>query len=155
MIYIFDSNSLIDLFKNFYFKRFPSLWEKFDQAVDEKQIISVREVIHEIGNRGDRLSDWSKEHRTLFQQPTPDELIFVTEIFKVPHFQSMVRKKERLLGKPVADPFVIAKAKVMEACVITQENNKPNSSRIPNVCEYFKIECSNLEGFMEQENWIF
>jgi len=33
----------------------------------------------------------------------------------------MIRKQERLKGKPVADPFVIARAKISGACVVTQE----------------------------------
>ena len=155
MIYVFDSNALIDLFKNFYLNRFPSLWERFDQVVKESKIISVREVYNEIKGRGDRLSQWAKEKQNLFQESSPEEFAFVVEIFKVPHFQSLVRKKERLQGKPVADPFVIAKAKVLKGCVITQESKKPNAAHIPNVCEYFSIDCLNLEGFMEREDWTF
>ena len=156
MIYVFDSDAFINLFKHFYLNRFPSLWEKFDQLVKEGVIISVREVYNEIEERGDRLSQWAKNNRHLFQQPSPEELAFVVEIFKVTHFQSLIRKKERLQGKPVADPFVIAKAKILNGCVITQELKKPNAAGIPNVCEYFNnIDCLNLEGFMERENWTF
>lgn len=155
MIYVFDSSTLIDLFRNFYQKRFPSLWEKFDQAVKAKSIISVREVFNEIEQRDDRLSEWAKNNRDFFQPPVPEELVFVAEIFAVSHFQSLVRKQERLQGKPVADPFVIAKAKVLRGCVVTEEDKKPNASRIPNVCEHFAVECLTLEGFMERENWTF
>jgi len=48
MIYVFDSSTLIDLFRYYYRNRFPSLWEKFDQAVKAESIISVREVFNEI-----------------------------------------------------------------------------------------------------------
>ncbi|MDP2718421.1 MAG: DUF4411 family protein [Dehalococcoidia bacterium] len=155
MIYVFDSDALIDLFKHFYLNRFPSLWEKFDLLAKEGKIISVREVYNEIGGRGDRLSQWAKKTQNLFQQSSPEELVFVTEIFKVRHFQSLIHEKERLQGKPVADPFVIARAKIFHGCVITQENKKPNAAKIPNVCERFNIDCSNLEGFMEREGWTF
>lgn len=155
MIYVFDSDALIDLFKNFYLNRFPSLWERFDQVVKESKIISVREVYNEIKERGDRLSQWAKEKQNLFQESSPEELAFVVEIFKVPHFQSLIRKKERLQGKPVADPFVIARAKILNGCVITQEKKKTNVAKIPNVCEHFGMACSNLEGFMEREDWTF
>ena len=155
MIYVFDTSTLIDLFRNFYPKRFPSLWEKFDQAVKAESIISVREVFNEIEERGDRLSKWAKINRYFFQLPASEELGFVAEIFAVSHFQSLVRKQERLQCKPVADPFVIAKAKVLVGCVVAEEDMKPNASRIPNVCEHFGIDCLNLEGFMERENWMF
>lgn len=155
MIYVFDSSTLIDLFRYYYPSRFPSLWEKFAQAVATQNIISVREVRNEIGQGEDRLAEWAKEQRDFFQSPEPEELRFVAQIFAVPHFQTLVRTQERLQGKPVADPFVIAKAKVLQGCVVTEEVFKPHGSRIPNVCRHFSISCLNLEGFMEQENWTF
>ena len=155
MIYVFDSDALIDLFKNFYLNRFPSLWERFNQLANDEIIISVREVYNEIDGYSDRLTQWAKEHRHFFQQSSPEELSFVTEIFRIRHFQSLIRKKERLQGKPVADPFVIALANKIEGCVVTQEKKKPNAAQIPNVCEHFSIDCLNLEAFMEREDWTF
>ena len=156
MIYVFDSSPLIVLFRHYYLDRFPSLWENFDALVLEHRIISVREVRKELEGHGDRLSDWVKDHRELFPTPTADELNFVAEIFKVTHFQTLVKKREQLQGKPVADPFVIAKAKIQEeGCVVTQEVKKPNAAKIPNVCEHFDIPCLNLEAFMENEKWRF
>lgn len=156
MIYVFDSSPLIDLFRYYYPNRFPSLWENFDALVSEHRIISVREVRKELEGYGDRLSDWVKGHREFFLTPTTDELRFVAEIFKIAHFQMLVRKREQLQGNPVADPFVIAKAQALEeGRVVTQEVKKPNAARIPNVCEHFDIPCLNLEAFMENENWRF
>jgi hypothetical protein len=96
-----------------------------------------------------------KANRDFFTAPSNEELIVVAQIFAVPHFQSLVREQARLQGSPVADPFVIARAKVLGACVVTEEKLKPNSSRIPNVCKHFCIECCSLEGFMEAEGWTF
>ena len=156
MIYIFDSSPLIVLFKHYYPDRFPSLWENFDALILERRIISVREVKRELEGRGDRLSDWAKDHGKVFSTPTIDELNFVAKIFKIAHFQTLVKKQEQLQGKPVADPFVIAKAKIQEqGCVVTLEAKKPNAAKIPNVCEHFGIPCINLEAFMENERWRF
>ena len=93
MKYVFDSDSLIDLFRHYYPERFPTLWENFDALVSG--------------------------------------------------------------GKPVADPFVIARAKISGACVVTQEKKTDNAAKIPNVCDHFGIRCINLEGFMEKESWKF
>jgi len=156
MKYVFDSNSLIDLFKHYYPERFPTLWEKFDALVSEGKLLSVREIFNEIGSNEDSLANWAKEKKNiLFLESTTEELKLVGEIFQVRHFQAMVRKQERLKGKPVADPFIIAKAKVINGCVVTQEKSTENAAKIPNVCERFKIPCINLEGFMEKENWTF
>jgi len=156
MKYVFDSDSLINLFRHYYSERFPTLWERFHALVSAEELISVREVFNEIGSSEDSLAIWAKEQKkALFTEPTIEEFKFVGEIFKVPHFQAMIRKQERLKGKPVADPFVIARARLSGACVITQEKNVENAAKIPNVCEHFEIPCINLEGFMEKENWIF
>lgn len=155
MIYVFDSSPLVDLFRYFYPQRFPSLWASFDKLVSAQKIISVREVYNELKDYEDRLANWVKSHRSSFPKPSNDELNFVVEIFKITHFQMLIRKKERLQGKPVADPFVIAKAKVYEGCVVTQEKFKKNAAQIPNVCDHFNVPCIDLEGFMENENWKF
>jgi len=81
--------------------------------------------------------------------------MFVKEIFSVSHFRQLVAQKQRLRGTPVADPFVIASAKARQGCVVTEEESKPNSAMIPNVCEYFEIDCVHVEGFMEREDWSF
>ena len=155
MIYIFDSSTLIDLFRHFYLGRFPTLWQDFDILVSNKSIVSVSEVAKELQQKHDRLSEWVKNHRKIFLKPTSDELEFVKEIFNIPHFQKLIKKRELLEGKPVADPFVIAKAKALGAFVVTQEDDKKNAAKIPNVCRHFGIPCLNLEGFMEKENWEF
>jgi hypothetical protein len=157
MIYVFDTSSLVVLFRYFYPDRFPSLWEKFESTIAHKEFISAREVINEINNYAyvDRLSDWANGNKELFPTPTEEELSFVTDIFAVDHFQNMIRRKERLQGKPVADPFVIAKAKIVQGTVVTQELWKDNSAKLPNVCDHFNIPCIDLENFMEKEDWTF
>nr|VFJ92308.1 MAG: protein of unknown function (DUF4411) [Candidatus Kentron sp. LFY] len=68
----------------------------------------------------------------------------------------MISKQKTLQGKPVADPFVIALAKCLEnSCVVTSETKSSNAAKLPNVCEHFKVDWTNLEGFMEREDWRF
>ncbi len=99
--------------------------------------------------------DWSK--LAAYPQPvlTPEEQAFVGEIFRVRHFQALVGNTQRLTGLPVADPFVIAAARIRGGCVVTEEVKKPNAAKVPNVCEHFGIECLNVEGFLEQNGWEF
>jgi len=157
MIYVFDTSSLSVIFKHYYRDRFPTFWDCFEPAIGEGAIISVKEVKREINESVPRLFEWSKEHKEFFAEPTQEEFVFLTKIFKVRHFQTLIKKRERLMGKPVADPFVIAKASIYgkEGCVVTEEANLKNAARIPNVCDHFSIECINLETFMEKQNWSF
>ena len=156
MVYVFDNNSFREL-GSYYPKQFPSFWEKFDQAVTVGKIISVREVHRELKSytRHPHISDWVADHRNIFLLPNAAEMRFVSQIFSVPHFQTLVKGKNRLTGKPCADPFIIAKAHFINGCVVTEESRKPNAAKIPNVCEHFEIDCTNLQGFMEREGWTF
>ena len=151
-IYVFDSSALMDMFGYYYESRFPTLWKRFYEAIDIGQVVSVREVRHEIDNyhkKDRRINEWAKQNPSIFTVPIIDEMLFVQEIFKNENFQAVISKKSLLNGNPVADPFVIAKAKVINATVVTNEKNNPNGARIPNICEYFKVECINLEKFLK------
>jgi len=101
------------------------------------------------------LIDWVKPNSTMFPPPSAAETAFVALIFAVPHFQALVSAKQRLQGKAVADPFVIASAGEKEWCVVTEEQLKPNAAKIPNVCQHFGVRCTNLEGFMHESGWSF
>ena len=90
-----------------------------------------------------------------FLVPNTAELRFVSKIFSVPHFLTLVSQKSILEGHPCADPFIIAKAQIIDGCVVTEEKWKQNAAKIPNVCEYFRVDCTNLRGFMEREGWTF
>ena len=178
-IYVFDSGPLINLFRYYFRERFPSLWQHFDEMIANGRITSTREVSNELAGHEDKsankrkesrredssesekqedeLARWCKKNRVkVFVTPTPAELEVVTNIFSVHHFQAMIRRKERLKERPVADPFVIARAKCLgNGCVVTTEKRKPNSANIPNVCENFGVDWTDLEGFMELEKWRF
>lgn len=156
MLYVFDTNSL-RILSNFFPQRFPSFWTKFDKYVSEGKTISVREVLKEleIQINVEHLQNWIKENKKIFFLPSEDESLFVSKIFAVSHFQHLISHEARLKGNPVADPFVIAVAKIKGGCVVTEEKWKKNSAKIPNICEHFEIKCTNLEGFMETENWEF
>lgn len=157
MTYVFDNGSLRRLCENYYPARFPSLWKEFDELVSAGTVVSVREVYKEIERWQPtrKLVQWAKNHRGQFPSPSPAELEFVTQIFRVKHFQMLIEKRSILQGTPAADPFVIAKAKVDGRVVVTEERFKENAARIPNVCAHFGIDCTDLEGFMEREGWQF
>lgn len=157
MVYVFDTNALITLFANYYQSRFPTLWERFDQLVRSHRVTSTREVLREIEayHGTTRLTEWATANKGVFPEPAEQEMQFVGEIFAIPHFQSLVSTERRLSGRPVADPFVIARARFVGGRVVTQEAHRPNSARIPNVCEHFGIPVCDLEGFMAFESWEF
>lgn len=156
MIYVFDNSPLSALFKNFYQKRFPTLWKHFDSLVADGRLLSTREALREIEDSSiDLLRDWCKSNKHIFTMPTAEEGGFVAKIFAVPHFRQNIEQKKLYKGGRNADPFVIAKAAVIKGTVVTMELEKPNSAKIPNICKHFDVPCKTLEEFMEAEDWKF
>jgi hypothetical protein len=156
MIFVFDTSVFIVL-KHFYPATFLSLWAQLDDLVGKGGVISVREVLRELEdyNDADFIQEWAKRNKTIFAIPSNDEFLFVQEILSIPRFRTLIGQKAILQGKAVADPFVIAAAKIRNGTVVTEEREKPNAARIPNVCAHFHIPCLNLETFMKQRKWTF
>ncbi len=125
-MYVFDNNSFREL-GSYYPNQFPSFWIEFNRAVEDTKIItSVREVYRELEfytrPRHDHITNWVKEHRSIFNEPSIDERNFVNQILSTKNFKDMLRHEHLYEGKPCADPFIIAAAKSINACVVTEES---------------------------------
>lgn len=156
MTYVFDTNVFSQLFDSYYRSRFPTLWEQYDELVANDRITSTREVRREIENhRASTLRDWANENREIFPAPNADEATAVSRIFRVAHFQQIIERRKLQKGGLNADPFIVARAIVLERTVVTMESGSPNGAKIPNICAHFEVNCLSLEGFMEAENWVF
>ena len=157
-MYIFDTSSFSLLFK-YYPSRFPSLWNKFDELIKSQRVSSVIEVYKELQgmDKNEAAITWTNDNKDIFHKPSGAEASFMMALFKERngHFQGMIEKTKQLKGGLCADPFLVAKAKINNLTIITEERNKPNSTKIPAICEYYSIPCNNLELFMIKENWIF
>lgn len=156
MRYVFDTNAFSQLFHSYYRNRFPTLWEQFDELVENGDVTSTREVSREIeGDRVVALREWAVGQSDLFPTPNAAEGGFVGQIFAVPHFLQIIERKKLLKGGLNADPFIIARAHTTGGTVVTLEGEPPNGAKIPNICRHFGIPCLSLEGFMEEEDWTF
>lgn len=156
MIYVFDTSSIRSL-QHFYPSVFKTIWDGLDGLVQQQNLVSTREVWNELGRQNvsvDVLA-WAKQNKQIFTTPNAAELQFVAQIFQIKHFQNLIGEQQRLKGTPVADPFVIACAKIKGATVVTEEQLKPNAAKIPNVCAHFNVPCIDLEKFMQQQGWAF
>lgn len=156
--FIFDTSS-IRVIGNYYPEQFPTFWTQFDKAVTDEKVKFVREVYKELEVQvqvtDKAIWDWVRERKAMFAEPTDAEGLFVAQIFTVAHFRTLVGERQRLQGNPVADPFVIARAHCSNGCVVTEEKMKPGAAKIPNVCDHFKVYCTNVEGFLKAMDWKF
>jgi hypothetical protein len=151
-MYIFDTN-VFHALGYYYPSRFPTIWARIDELASKHVLRSVREVQREIERNCpfDCIDDWVKKHHELFLIPTEEEAKVVAEIFKKEQYRGFVKREKLLKGLPVADPFIIAAAKVHSACVVTQESLKAGGARIPTACAELRVPCIDLEKFFEQE----
>lgn len=155
-MYVLDTNVISNLHKNYYRKRFVSLWKAFDQLVADGKITSTREAYHELhdGVPGAD-TEWAKANEKLFAIPDAKEGAFVGKIYSVAHFQTNIERQKLFKGGRNADAFIVARAFAVGGSVVTAERFKPNAVKVPNICEHFKIPCLDLESFMEKEGWEF
>lgn len=155
-MYVFDTSPLSSLFKNYYRRRFPTLWNRFDGMAADGLIISTREARREcLDSPVEPLRVWAEANQGVFHVPTAAEAEFIKQIYAVRHFQQNIEQKKLLKGGRNADPFIIAMAATAGRCVVTMEQYKDNGVKIPNICEHFGVECLSLEDFMEREHWEF
>ena len=152
MLYVVDTSSFIVMW-HYFPDRFPTFWTDLDTLVANGSVVSVSEVLKELNNDATRphLAAWLKKNKPLFSSPNSTETRNVAKIFSVKQFQSLLKRKDILEGKQVADPWVIARAMALNGCVVTEESTRPEVLRIPQVCAHFKLKCINLEGMMLQQ----
>ena len=122
----------------------------------------MREVYNEVFDYGDTLSEWAKKNKNdLFTAPAESEQKIVLEILSDKHNRELVPKSKRIKNVPVADPFVIAKAKSISVCVVAEDGFntkgelKENVVKLATVCKKLDVPCLNLDNFMRQEKWKF
>jgi len=149
--YVIDSSSLIDLFRLYPPERkiFYPLWEKINKATTEKLIISSRYVKKELNlDNNEEILKWIKNSGLQFAGFTSEETRLIPELQR--HFPNLINWNS---DENAADPWIITLAITQKLTVITEEKKKPNAHKIPNVCEYFGIECINLLGLFGKEGW--
>jgi hypothetical protein len=152
-MYVFNT-TLLWAFGRYYPAQFPTIWKRVDHLVDEDVFRSVREVKREIEHNCafEHIAQWVKAKHKIFKIPNDAESEFVADLFRNDQFRALVRRQKMLKGLPVADPFVIAAAKVHNGCVITDESLKRGGARIPTICRELGIECINVEEFLHRED---
>lgn len=152
MKYVIDTNALRTFFRFYYREVTPDLYKNFDKMIDSRELISVKEVYNEMERQHQKDSDVLKELKNIkhiFLEPTNEEEInIIQDIYKNINFQHNIKEKNILEGKPVADAFLVAKAKIENAVLITSENFSPNAAKIPNMCEKYSVKYINYEKFL-------
>lgn len=154
MVYILDTNIFRKLLDHFpkKGKAFEAVWEAIDDGISNKTIFSVDECFNEIANHYSPDSDnfkWVKSRKEMFLNPTNEESLILKDLFLKTKMQESIHTKNILSNRPSADAYIAAKAKVLNATVVTSEAYKPHSAQLPNVCEELGVKYISYDDFME------
>ena len=152
MKYVVDTNVLRTFF-DFYFREVsPELYNSFDKMIEDGNLISVREVYNEMNRQHKKDSvTWSELNKIkhIFLEPTNEEEInIIQDIYSNINFRNNIKEINILKGWPVADAFLVAKAKTEKAVLVTNEKFSPNAAKIPNICNKYDVKCIGLQQFL-------
>lgn len=154
MVYVLDTNIFRKLLDHFpkKGKAFEDIWTAIDEGISKKSLISVDECFNEIANHYSPDSPnfkWMKQRKGMFLPPTNKESLLLKELFQKSKMQESIHTKNILGNRPSADVYLAAKAKVLNATLVTSELYKPHSAQLPNICEELGISYISYDDFIE------
>ena len=147
MIYLLDSNTFIQA-KNFHYNpNFCSAyWDWILKMNQNNRLFSISFVYDELIKGNDFLVNWSKTNSSLFVDcedlTTQSELIIISDYVEKNKAEMAVNAFPEFMKG--ADPWLIAKAKSLNATVVTHETFNPQIKKkflIPNVAKEFDVPC--------------
>jgi len=144
--YLLDSNVFIEAKNRYYgFDIVPAFWEWLDCKQSSDEIASTLSVFHELAQGNDQLTDWVTERKDsdwwLDDTDQATQLFYAEIAAWVMSQDFKPAAKDKFLDE--ADPWLIAKARVLGVRVVTHEGFNPerkNKVTIPVVCEYFGVD---------------
>lgn len=147
-----DTSSLVAAWSERYPpKHFPDLWQKLAEIIEEGRLFAPDEVRTELHKRPKDTAEWLDQFEGFFV-PTDEALLVSVSSILRSHPRLVMERKQA----SAADPFVIGLALSSKAVVVTEEGvGSPGRPKIQLVCQHYKVECCNVLGLIQSQNWIF
>lgn len=150
--FVIDTSSLIRLSRENPRSRYPKIWDRVEELIEKGLLRAPREVRLELERGDDELTEWAKARSELFVDPDKAQTQWLEEILR--RFQALVDPDRT---SPFADPWVVALVLYLNSpehsvpenpwIVVAEEQPKgTGSTKIPDICAAFGLECINLIG---------
>lgn len=153
MRYCADASILIEGWNALYPPpQFPALWVQIEGLVSDGSLISTEEVYFEIERKDDDLFAWCRARRGMFLPLSKDVQSVASAIL-----EELPTLVDARTGKSMADPFVVATARVTNTVVVTQEGPTGSGKRpkIPEACGFVGVDWMSLLDVIKIEGWRF
>lgn len=159
--FLIDSNALMEPFRFYYaFDLIPAYWIELKKFFDSGQIVVLDAVKNEVDKGGDDLALWLS---------TIDNLVVIPKVTEetIKNYQDILEfikssgyyKEEAFRAwapSSVADPWLIASAKVNDFTLVTQEvpsgglsKKTPNKkAKIPDIARFFEVKTISIYDMM-------
>ncbi|WP_055046859.1 DUF4411 family protein [Devosia sp. A16] len=148
MVYLLDSNVFIEAQNRYYaFDIVPAFWDWMDTVIGPN-VATVAPVRDELIGKDDPLAAWMKQ-----RQNDPWVLPVDDKATQEAYAEIAIELDGSNYRRPAiekflsgADPWLIAKAKVLKATIVTHEVAAPDAVKrvpIPNLCVGRKVPCIN------------
>ncbi|QIL70792.1 DUF4411 family protein [Diaphorobacter sp. HDW4B] len=161
MTYLLDANTLIEAKNRYYQMNFcPGFWAWLARSKMSGHIGSVESIGAELRRGSDELAIWAKQESDFFL-PESDEDTQTSFAEIAGHVATKAgHMKAGALDEflSCADPWLIAKARVLRFAVVTHERLNTESRRkflIPNICQHYGVECINTFDLLNRLNARF
>ncbi len=148
-VYSFDTSAFIEPWNRHYPRDiFPSIWDGIQELIVNKKILVTNMVEIELKKQRDDLYRYLRNLNP-FVQPTKDEQEVVRQLINHPDFDKWI-----ISYKHIADPFVVALAKVHSLSVVTYEDTRAEKNKIPAACRLYRVDCIKFVDFLRREQII-
>lgn len=163
-IFLIDTNIFIEPYRKFYaFDLIPTYWERLKIEFKKERIVVLDMVYNEIEKGEDALSLWlinNKELINVKNHKKQEIIYYYGEVLRYLQTSGLYTNKavNEWSRVDIADPWLIATAKVYNYTIVTNESKngnlslkqKSNSPKIPDVCYSFGVNCIDLYEMMRQ-----
>ena len=162
-IFIIDSNSLITPYKLYYsFDLAPKFWNDIEQKIVDGSIVILDKVYDELLAGDDELSTWLSSIPDLSKLSHKDQSIVLAYGEVLNYIQTSGLYTQNALiewsGNRIADPWIIASAKIHAQTVVTfeassgviSEKSPSSKPKIPDICKHFNVGYTNLFDMMRK-----
>lgn len=140
-----DANILIQAKNLHYNMEFcPAFWDFIDQEASRAKIASISFVYDELADGDDSLADWIKERKEQIPFLELDDEATQLKFAEIANYVNSNGFGQTHIDRFLtgADPWLIAKASVLGATLVTHEVLVPVTTtkvKIPNICNIFGV----------------